>query len=264
MLPIGNDDLGQVANCRQRVAVVLPIIEVIVAWVLISFAFWTLLAASAHADPPNVIVIVVDDLGYSDVGFNGGTQIKTPNIDGLAAEGTMFTQAYVAASVCSPSRAGIMTGRYPQRFGHENNQPAGVTIGLPLDQTTMANVLKNAGYATGAIGKWHLGSAPGYAPNSRGFDYFYGFLPSASHYLPPIQNIWRNTTKITETRYLTTAFGEEAAAYIHRNKDRPFFLYLAPNAAHAPLEATQDLAQPLPRHRRPDAPDVCCGRVRPR
>jgi arylsulfatase A-like enzyme len=210
-----------------------------VAWASLIFIPPGLVAVS-NARSPNVVVIVADDLGYADVGFNGGTQIKTPNIDALAAQGTIFTSAYATSAVCSPSRAGIMTGRYPQRFGHENNQPRGYSGGLPLSQVTMADMMRAAGYATAAIGKWHLGGEPALVPNNRGFDYFYGFYDSASNYLPPITLRRNGKVEIETKRYLTTAFGDEAARFIHDNKDRPFFLYLGFNAPHVPLAAPSD------------------------
>ncbi len=132
-----------------------------------------------------MLVIVADDLGYADPGFQGGKDIPTPHLDALAKSGTRFTAGYVSGPYCSPTRAGLLTGRYQQRFGHEFN-PGGQTegtrddIGLPLTETTVANALKPAGYATGIVGKWHLGAADRFHPVERGFDEFYGFLGGAS------------------------------------------------------------------------------------
>jgi len=192
--------------------------------------------ATGHAALPNIVVILADDLGWGDVGFNGGAQIQTPNMDALARSGVIFSAGYAPSAVCSPSRAGLMTGRYPQRFGLENNPPAGVSLGLSLGETTIAQVLGAAGYDTAIIGKWHLGGARGYKPNERGFDDFYGFLPSTSAYLGGV-TLWRNEQREIETRYLTTAFGAEAADFIDAHSTRPFFLYLPFNAPHVPLQA---------------------------
>lgn len=194
---------------------------------------------------PNVVVIVADDLGYGDVGFNGARDIRTPRLDALARSGVVASNGYVAASVCSPSRAGLMTGRYPQRFGYENNLPTNSgdgRFGLPLSETTMAEVMKQAGYATGAIGKWHLGAAPVFHPNRRGFDEFFGFLGGIHDYFPGRGNnrIERNGTAVGETGYLTQAFGREAVDFIRRHRGEPFFLYLAFNAPHTPLQAPQE------------------------
>ena len=119
---------------------------------------------------PNIIVLLVDDAGYADFGFMGSKDLKTPNIDKLAAGGVIFTDAHVSATVCGPSRAGIMTGRYQQRFGFECN-PSSDSCGVNLNETTIASALNKEGYVTAAFGKWHLGNKPGYRPNDRGFDY---------------------------------------------------------------------------------------------
>jgi arylsulfatase A-like enzyme len=131
-----------------------------------------------------------------------------------------------------------MTGKYPHRFGHENNQPAGFAGGMPASEVTMAEVLRRAGYITGMVGKWHLGYAPGLRPQDQGFATFYGFLRSANEYFPPT-TLLRNGEWVTETRYLTDAFGDEAVSFINNNAKRSFYLYLAFNAAHVPLQATQ-------------------------
>ncbi len=196
-------------------------------------------SSSRAAQPdaqPNVVLIVADDLGYGDVGFNGGTEIRTPNIDALAKTGVIFTSGYAASALCSPARAGLMTGRYQERYGHENNPPEGTSVGLPLKEVTMADVLRGSGYATALVGKWHLGTAPAYRPLKRGFDYFYGFLHSTSNYLAPVV-MYRNDSTAVATEYLTTQFADEAVEYIHGHRSQPFFLYLAFNAVHVPLQA---------------------------
>lgn len=197
---------------------------------------------------PNLILIVADDLGNHDLGCQGGTEIPTPNIDSLAAGGVRFTNGYVSCPVCSPTRAGLLTGRYQQRFGHEFNPgPIGSehlnreTFGLPLDQTTLADHLKGMGYKTGMVGKWHLGLTERHHPCNRGFEEYFGFLHGSHPYLdllnPKHEPIYRNLEKTEETAYLTDAFARESVAFIERNKAKPFFLYLSFNAVHSPMEA---------------------------
>ena len=153
---------------------------------------------TAAAAKPNVLLIVGDDMGYEDVGFHGSQDIPTPHLDALAASGVRFTNGYVSGPYCSPTRAGLMTGRYQQRFGHEFN-PGG-RQGLPLRERTLADRLKAAGYVTGLVGKWHLGSQPAMHPQQRGFDEFYGFLGGATTTSsPPVSCAVtsRSTTSIT-------------------------------------------------------------------
>jgi arylsulfatase A-like enzyme len=194
-------------------------------------------------------VILADDLGSADVGFNGCTDIPTPSIDALARQGVRCSNGYVSHPFCSPTRAGLLTGRYQQRFGHENNptyDPADQTLGLPTDQTTLAQVLRTAGYVTGAIGKWHLGAAPQFHPNRRGFDAYFGFLGGGHVYLPGLPGsseyqspILRNARAVDEPDYLTDAFSREAVQFIDQHARRPFFLYLAYNAVHTPQQVPQ-------------------------
>lgn len=196
-------------------------------------------ALSAHSadDParPNILFIVGDDMGYADVGFHGCKDIPTPHLDALAKAGVRFTSGYVTGPYCSPTRAGLLTGRYQQRFGHEFN-PNG-TNGLPRTETTIADRLKAAGYATGLVGKWHLGGTPELHPQQRGFDEFFGFLGGA-HSFFDADGILRGNDPIKELDYTTDAFGREAAAFIDRHKMQPWFLYLAFNAVHTPMHAT--------------------------
>lgn len=200
-------------------------------------------AARAADSKPNVLIIVADDLGYGDLGFQGGKDIPTPNIDGLAAGGARCTSGYVTGPYCSPTRAGLLTGRYQQRFGHEFN-PGGQGAqakGLPLTETTIADRFKAAGYATGLVGKWHLGAAPKFHPQKRGFEEFFGFLGGAHTYFDKQgAQILRGTAKTTEPAYLTDAFGREAVSFIERHQKHPFFMYLAFNAVHTPMEASED------------------------
>ncbi len=204
------------------------------------------------ADPrPNVVLILVDDAGYADFGFSGDPEMPTPHIDSIAAAGVRFTQGYNAASVCSPSRAGLLTGRYPQRFGHEFNIPRQAQpgadlddIGLPLAERTLADALRAEGYATAAVGKWHLGLAPAFHPLNRGFDRFFGFLYGSRSYFPLADasdrglHLWRDLEPHPEQDgYLTDVLAERAAALIGELRERPFFLYVAFNAVHTPMHA---------------------------
>jgi arylsulfatase A-like enzyme len=222
-----------------------------------------LTAAGIHAqsaDRPNIILVVADDLGYSDVGFNGCRDIPTPNIDRIAAQGVRFDAGYVCFSVCSPSRAGMLTGRYPQRFGYERNVlyiPDDPAMGLSRDEELFPGRLQQAGYRTTLLGKWHLGAHPDLHPLKRGFSEWYGFLGGGHQYHPDSMKIkdpmqvfteegsyrtWMNRglEPVKEGDYLTDALSREAAAFIERNRQQPFFLYLAYNAPHTPLQATPE------------------------
>ena len=192
---------------------------------------------------PNILFIVGDDMGYADVGFHGCKDIPTPHLDALAAAGVRFTHGYVSGPYCSPTRAGLMTGRYQTRFGHEFN-PSG-SEGLPLSEKTVADRLKAAGYVTGIVGKWHLGSLPEMHPQKRGFDEFFGFL-GGSHSYFDTGGILRGNEPVKEMDYTTDAFGREAAAFIERHQARPWFLYLAFNAVHTPMHATDDRLAKFP------------------
>ncbi|NJB35209.1 sulfatase [Croceivirga sp. JEA036] len=214
-------------------------------------------------EQPNIIFILADDAGYADFGFQGSTEFKTPNLDKLAKSGIRFTQAYTSAAVCGPSRAGLLTGMYQQRFGYEeNNVPGymsasgimGDEMGLPLDQTTIAEKLKEQGYKTALFGKWHMGNADKFHPTKRGFDVFYGFRGGSRSYMPYDEN---NPTDRNENRleegfgnflehegYLTDVLASKANSFIQKNKENPFFIYLSFNAVHTPMQATAaDLAK---------------------
>jgi arylsulfatase A-like enzyme len=193
-------------------------------------------AQATAADRPNVVVIVGDDMGYADVGVHGCKDIPTPNLDALANSGVRFTNGYVSGPYCSPTRAGLLTGRYQTRFGHEFNPGAAMNQGLPTSETTVADRLKAAGYATGLVGKWHLGGAEKFHPQKRGFDEFYGFLGGAHDYFKP-EGILRGSKQAGDEVYLTDALGREAVAFIDRHRAKPFFLYLAFNAVHTPMQA---------------------------
>ena len=207
--------------------------------------------------PPNVVFILADDLGYADTGAYGSKSIPTPHIDALARSGVRFTDAYVTASSCSPSRAGLMSGRYQQRFGFEfNTSGAAITqrLGRGLDPAavTLADVLQRGGYSTGMSGKWHLGTRDHFHPRSRGFDEFFGFLAGAHSYFPskrkePVySSILRDRKTVKEPAYLTDAIARETVRFIARHKDEPFFAYVAFNAVHTPIEASKKYLDRFP------------------
>jgi arylsulfatase A-like enzyme len=197
---------------------------------------------------PNIIIILADDAGYMDFGFMGCKDLDTPEIDKLAKDGVVFTDAHVTASVCAPSRAGLMTGKYQQRFGFESNGTGDAKsgdIGLSDDVVTMANVFQKNNYKTIAIGKWHLGATITDHPNKRGFDEFYGFLAGSRSYFPlddPDQEhmLQQNGKRIKFDGYLTDVLGDRSVSFVEENKDKPFFMYLAYNAVHTPIEAKED------------------------
>jgi arylsulfatase A-like enzyme len=228
--------------------------------------------ASSQAARPNVIIILADDVGYADISAYGVNRIPTPNIDRIGAEGVKFTDGYVTAPVCGPSRAALQTGRYQERFGFEfNNGPArrdiDQNLGLPTGEVTLASALRGVNYRTGLIGKWHLGANADYYPTNRGYDEFVGFLPGATSYMDPNTPGLRTFANLrsadgapmtrgpngqilegperavvrNEQEYLTDYFARRAAEFVRRNasSDTPYFLYLAPSAAHDPLMVTQ-------------------------
>jgi arylsulfatase A-like enzyme len=238
---------------------------------------------AAADQQPNIIVLFADDLGYGELSCQGNPEIPTPHIDLIASNGVRFTDGYVAGPNCSPSRAGLLTGRIPTRFGYEfnptgalNEQPG---FGLPAREVTIAETLQNAGYTTGLVGKWHQGGTADYHPYRHGFDEFFGFLHEGHYFVPPPYKgvttmlrrkslphghagrwvgkkgliytdhmggnepdydadnpITRGGQPVVETEYLTDALTREAVDFIDRHDDKPFFLYLAYNAVHSPLQ----------------------------
>lgn len=256
----------------------------IARWNIVLFAVSLLSGAVRAADKPNIIWIVADDLGYGELASYGGKDVPTPNIDSLGRNGVRFTNGYMTAPFCAAARAALVTGRYQTRFGFEYN-PIGAAnadpnIGLPLGETTIADVLRDVGYVTGLVGKWHLGGDPKFNPQRRGFDEFFGFLHEGHYYVPPPwenhvtwlrrgtlpdggkgrwtspdgRTIWsthlgfepdydsdnpivRRSQPVDEQANLTDAFGREAEDFIRRHKAQPFFLYLAYNAVHSPMQA---------------------------
>lgn len=200
---------------------------------------------------PNILIILSDDHGYGDVGFQGCQDIPTPHLDRLAREGVQCSRGYVSHPYCSPTRAGLMTGRYQQRFGHEANpfyDPQDHREGLPVSEKLLPAFLREASYVTGWIGKWHLGAAPEFSPLKRGFAETFGFIGGGHRYQnwrvnPAVEYtvpIKRNGEAVEVTNHLTLAFGEEAAAFIRRHRAERWFLYLAFNAPHTPHEPTAE------------------------
>ena len=216
-------------------------------------------SCSSEDPPPNIIIIISDDQGYADVGFHGSKEIFTPNIDRIAKNGVVFSQGYVSYAVCSPSRAGLITGRYQNRFGYTRNillAPKDSLMGLPISEQTLPEVLNNVDYKTKAIGKWHLGAHESLVPEKRGFDEFFGFLIGGHRYFPDdltlndlteasrqmdgyITRIYDNGKRINTKKYLTEELSDNAVKFIEDNSEDPFFLYLSYNAPHTPLQATE-------------------------
>ena len=222
---------------------------------ILLFVFISILVScSSKTDSiPNIIIILADDAGYSDFGFMGSDEIKTPNLDQLALDGVTFNNAYVSASVCSPSRAGLLTGMYQQRFGHECNLDSDVNNSFDPNQITIAEALKTQGYNTGLIGKWHLGDKTQNHPLKNGFDYFWGFISGARNYFydpneefrNSIRNVVENYTQTKFDGYLTDVLGDKAIGFINKNhqSNNPFFLFLSFNAPHTPMHAKDDVLE---------------------
>ena len=216
------------------------------------------LAAPRPATPPakpNILVIIADDLGIGDIGFSGGKDFPTPHIDRLAREGASFTAGYLTAPVCSPSRAGYLSGRYQQRFGHEFNPATGNVeqTGLPLTEKLLPARLREAGYHTALIGKWHLGTATEFQPLARGFDESpLGFLGGARDYEGEVRGPGRTLLKDGKPTpakgYLTDQFGDEGVAFLQRQKSasKPWFLWMAFNASHTPMDTTPEYMARVP------------------
>ena len=262
-----------------------------IAFIALFIVFVTVTTAPCQDRPPNLVLLLADDLGYGETGCQGNSQIPTPHIDSIARHGVRFTHGYVTAPFCSASRAGLLTGRYQTRFGYEYN-PIGAQnedprAGLPVGERTLADVLVDAGYATGLIGKWHLGGTARYHPMRRGFDEFFGFMHEGHYFVPPPYNntttwlrrkvlpgggkgrwessdgklvysthlgytepdydadnpIYRAGQPVEESQYLTDAITREAVDFIGRNADRPFFLYVAYNAVHSPMQGADQYMQ---------------------
>jgi len=224
---------------------------------------------SVQATRPNFVIIMCDDLGYADVGFTGAPDIRTPEIDKLAAAGVVCTSGYVTHPFCGPSRMGLLSGRYPHAFGGQYNLPPkhlGIEeynrLGIPESETLISKVLQDAGYFTGAVGKWHLGEEDEYHPNNRGFDDFYGFLGGGHNYFPEqyraayenqkragkthindyLHPLEHNGKPTREDEYLTDELSMHAVRFLKQaaGKNQPFFLYLSYNAPHSPMQAKEE------------------------
>lgn len=225
--------------------------------------FISLVSVVFAAEQPNFVVIMCDDLGYADVGYNGCKDIPTPHIDSIAENGVRFSSGYTSYPVCGPSRAGFITGRYQGRFGFGRNpqyRPEDPNMGLSPEEKTIADLVKPMGYTSAVIGKWHLGAHPSLHPLNRGFDFFYGHLGGGHRYLPEDLTLKSSFYAKSESesyrtwilrdhehepidRYLTDEFSDEAIEFVKRSKDQPFFLFLAYNAPHTPLQAPEAYLQ---------------------
>ena len=239
---------------NQLAAVTLPlkVLRLTIAISLLAFA--QCCVSAEPSEQPNILLILADDMGYGDLGCTGSQHLSTKHIDALAASGVLCTQAYVASPVCSPSRAGLITGRDPRRFGYEENLNSSADkyatrpelLGLPPSERTLADHLKTADYTTAVIGKWHLGNGPGFHPQGRGFDHFCGMLGGSHSYFPKsdANKLERNGKPLTEfsSPYLTDFFTDEAITWIDQQNadDIPWFLFLSYNAPHGPLQATEE------------------------
>ncbi len=205
----------------------------------------------AQTKKPNIVFLLIDDLGYADCGFNGGKDILTPNIDKLAKEGSILKNHYVQ-SVCSPTRSALMTGRYPTRTGVYNVITPGAPWGLPLNERTLANALKEEGYSTAITGKWHLGEfEKSYQPNARGFDHQYGHFLGALDYFTHVRNNqidwYRNGTQLKEEGYSTHLIAKEACSVIEKHApSKPLFLYVPFNGVHSPFQVPEQYTEPYP------------------
>lgn len=227
---------------------------------LLLFSVIVLFTITSYSQKPNIVFVLVDDLGYGDLGYTGATDIPTPNIDQLANQGTIFTSAYAVHPFCGPSRMGLITGRYPHKFGAQFNlaDQSSITKGIPENERLMSNMLQDAGYRTGLVGKWHLGDESQYHPNNRGFDDFYGFLYGGHKYFPSEYkaayngpNSWvynhplehNGVTVTDDDEYITDELSHQGVRFINESVEanKHFFLFMSYNAPHSPLEAkTED------------------------
>jgi len=232
-------------------------------FIVIAVACWLSSLATAAERKPNVLVIMTDDQGSVDVNCYGASDLETPHMDALARRGVRFTQFYSAAPVCSPSRAGLLTGRYPQRAGMPNNAPSTPDKpGMPPSEVTMAEMFKAAGYVTAHVGKWHLGYTPETMPNGQGFGFSFGHMGGCidnySHFFywagPNRHDLHRNGREVfANGRFFGDLMVEEAAMFLRANQARPFFLYFALNQPHYPYQGDEKwlkryAALPYPRN----------------
>lgn len=233
-------------------------VRTVIASLLIAGLFTAAIDATraASPSPPNVVIFYIDDMSEGLLSCYGGDLVSTPNIDALAGDGVRFTQGYVTACMCGPSRVGLMTGRYQQRFGHDGNyrrqseRIPDPVLGMDPGQTTFAQHMRDAGYATGIAGKWHLGHDPGYLPVSRGFDFSFGSVENLGFNKGTrtgAGNFFRGDDIIVAPGWLVTSpmYAEEAARFIEANRAQPFFLYVSFNAVHAPAVSSDHWKQRL-------------------
>ena len=248
-----------------------------------------IVAVAGEADddaPPSIVILLADDAGWADFGFQGGDGFETPALDRLASEGLVLEACYVTASVCSPSRAGLLTGRHQQRFGHEYNLPGTAprsTGGLPLEERTIADRLQAVGYVTGLMGKWHLGLDDVFLPTHRGFDEFRGLRAGSRSYfgsdkLEGSDRAWERidadghrTTPESEITYVTDLIADESVDFIRRHAGRPFLLVASFTAPHTPMHALPEDLEAVPDGVGPDRRRTCaamtialdraCGRI---
>ena len=214
--------------------------------ILIALTALLALPAIGKSDGPNILLILADDLGYHDLGFQGSEHIKTPNLDWLAENGCRFSDGHVSACVCSPSRAGMMTGRYQQRFGHEGNCPPR-PFGMDTNERTLGQALQDCGYRTALFGKWHLGDETQHYPTARGFDEFWGlregsrtywFDKNHAHDKPgDPHNIEHNGKQVEFEGHLTDRLTDQTLKFIEAGSDQPFFVFLSYTAPHGPLQS---------------------------
>lgn len=254
--------------------------KTIVALLLTVAAFLVFQSHPAGAtDRPNVIIIYTDDQGTLDAGCYGAEDLQTPHIDALAKRGVRFTQMYAPSAICSASRAGLLTGRIPPRAGVPGNCSSSEGVaGMPQEEVTIADMMQAAGYATGHIGKWHLGYTPETMPNGQGFDYSFGHMGGCidnySHFFywvgPNRHDLWRNGQHIWEDgRFFPDLMAEECEVFLEKNQDRPFFIYWANNVPHYPLQGTdkwrevyEDLPHPRDKYNAfMSTLDECIGRA---
>jgi arylsulfatase A-like enzyme len=221
---------------------------------LFIFFLALLIYPGANAQRPNIIYIMTDDMGYGDLSGYGQKNYTTPNLDKLASQGVKFVNAYSAAPICTPARTAFMTGRYPARtpvglIEPLTTTPADSSFGLTAEYPSIASLMKNAGYETALIGKWHLGSLPRHSPNRNGFDYFFGFLTGAADYVSHRgdkrgHDLYENESLVYPEGYLTDLFSEKAVTFIRKKHDAPFFLAVTYNAPHWPWQGPKDKPYP--------------------
>jgi len=239
------------------------------AGIIVAATLWLpTAAAQGPSTPPrpNVVLIITDDVGYGDIGSYGAPDIRTPNIDSLAHDGTRLTDFYANASNCSPTRTGLLTGRYQQRYAIEaplGNASAAGEQGLPATGRSLPQLLKNNGYATALLGKWHLGYKPEFSPNAHGYDYFFGFKSGYTDYYQHTDgsgrpDLFENDRPVTETGYMTDVITSHTLRFIEQNAAKPFFVEVAYNAGHWPYQPPDhpSVAIDHARHLQPDDPNT--------